>query len=113
MQNVDAVVLIPIKAFHVAKARLSGWLSDDDRERLARFMAERVVRAAGPLPTFVACDDDTVAAWAESLGAEVLWGPGLGLNGAIDSGVDTHHPDIAENLDLALSISTEPYLLMR
>ena len=89
MQNVDAVVLIPIKAFHVAKARLSGWLSDDDRERLARFMAERVVRAAGPLPTFVACDDDTVAAWAESLGAEVLWGPGLGLNGAIDSGVDT------------------------
>jgi 2-phospho-L-lactate guanylyltransferase len=36
----------------------------------------------------VACDDERVAAWAESLGAEVLWGPGLGLNGAIDHGVD-------------------------
>ncbi len=82
-------MLIPIKAFHAAKARLIGWVPDTDRERLARFMAEQVVRAAAPLPTFVACDDDRVAAWAESVGAEVLWGPGLGLNGAIDHGVDT------------------------
>ena len=82
-------VLIPIKAFHAAKGRLKGWLPDRDRARLARWMAEQVVRAAHPLPTFVACDDDEVAVWAESLGAEVLWGPGLGLNGAIDQGVDT------------------------
>jgi len=52
-------------------------------------MAERVIAAARPLPTFVACDDDEVASWAESLGAQVLWGPGLGLNGAIDQGIDT------------------------
>ena len=82
-------MLIPVKAFHAAKARLAGWLPDRDRERLARWMAGRVVDAAAPLPTFVACDDDTVAAWAEERGAEVLWGPGLGLNGAVDHGVDT------------------------
>jgi 2-phospho-L-lactate guanylyltransferase len=86
---VETAVLIPIKAFHAAKGRLAGWLPDSDRARLARWMAERVVAAAAPLPTFVACDDDEVAAWAESLGAQVLWGPGLGLNGAIDQGVDT------------------------
>jgi 2-phospho-L-lactate/phosphoenolpyruvate guanylyltransferase len=38
---------------------------------------------------FVACDDDVVAGWAEESGASVLWGPGLGLNGAIDHGVNT------------------------
>ena len=82
-------MLIPIKAFHVANGRLAGWLTDADRARLARSMAERVIAAADPLATFVACDDEAVAAWAESLGAQVLWGPGLGLNGAIDQGVDT------------------------
>ena len=64
-------------------------LSAADRERLARWMATRVVQAFGPIPTFIACDDEEVATWAEDLGAGVLWGPGLGLNGAIDVGVDT------------------------
>ncbi len=81
-------MLIPIKAFGAAKARLRGRLPDDDRARLARWLAERVVDAARPLPTFVACDDDGVADWATALGAEVLWSPGLGLNGAVDHGVD-------------------------
>lgn len=82
-------MLIPVKAFRAAKARLADRVAGADRERLARFMAERVVRAAQPCPTFVACDDDDVASWAEQVGAQVLWGPGLGLNGAIDQGVDT------------------------
>ena len=64
-------------------------MSSERRQALARFLADRVVRAAQPLPTFIACDDDDVAAWAEDLGASVLWGPGLGLNGAIDHGVAT------------------------
>lgn len=81
-------MLIPIKAFHAAKGRLKPWLSAADRAMLARFMAERVIAAARPLPTFVACDDDEVADWAASLGAHVLWSPGLGLNGAVDQGVD-------------------------
>jgi 2-phospho-L-lactate guanylyltransferase len=86
---VEAAVLVPVKSFRAAKRRLSGWLSDHDRERLARFMAGKVLDAARPLPVFVACDDDDVATWAEQRHAHVLWGPGLGLNGAIDHGVDT------------------------
>lgn len=85
----DLAALIPVKSFRAAKARLAGVLTDDERATLARAMATRVVRAARPLPTFVACDHDEVAAFAEELGATVLWGPGLGLNGAVDHGVST------------------------
>jgi 2-phospho-L-lactate guanylyltransferase len=52
-------------------------------------MATNVIEAVRPVPTFVACDDDDVARWADSLGAHVVWGPGLGLNGAVDQGVET------------------------
>ncbi len=89
VRDVDTAVLIPIKAFHAAKARLAAHVTPADRQRLARWMADRVVDAVRPLPTFVACDDDEVASWATERGAEVLWSPGLGLNGAIDNGVDT------------------------
>ena len=82
-------MLIPVKAFHAAKARLSPTVTAADRAALARWMAGRVIDAVRPLTTFVACDDDAVAQWAESLGATVLWGPGLGLNGAVDAGVET------------------------
>ena len=85
----ETAALIPIKGFHAAKARLAPVLGDADRERLARWLATRVVQAFGSIPTFIACDDERVAAWADDLGASVLWGPGLGLNGAIDVGVDT------------------------
>ena len=85
----ETAALVPIKAFHAAKARLAPVLSEPDRERLARWLATRVVEAIRPTPTFVACDDEAVADWAEELGAGVLWGPGLGLNGAIDLGVET------------------------
>jgi 2-phospho-L-lactate guanylyltransferase len=50
-------------------------------------MASRVVEAVAEMPTFVACDDEVVAAWARESGATVIWGPGLGLNGAVDDGV--------------------------
>lgn len=85
----EVAALVPIKGFHAAKARLAPVLSEVDRERLARWMATRVVDALRPMPTFIACDDDVVADWADRLGVGVLWGPGLGLNGAIDVGVDT------------------------
>jgi 2-phospho-L-lactate guanylyltransferase len=51
-------------------------------------MAARVLDAGRPFPTFVVCDDDEVAAWAGQHDAEVLWTPGLGLNGAIDHAID-------------------------
>ena len=50
-------------------------------------MAARVLAAAAPLSVCVACDDREVAEFATSLGAEVAWTPGLGLNGAVEAGV--------------------------
>ncbi len=82
----DAAVLIPVKRFSAAKRRLAGLLDAGARAELARWLAGRVVDAARPSPVFVACDDDGVATWADAAGAEVLWSPGLGLNGAVDAG---------------------------
>ena len=83
----SAAVLVPVKAFGAAKARLKGHLSPDQRAHLAQGMARRVVAAASPLPAFVVCDDAAVRAWAEQLGAEVIWSPDRGLNGAVTDGV--------------------------
>ncbi len=61
LTSVELAVLIPVKRFRLAKRRLAGLLDDDQRVRLAQWLAERVVAAAGPLPVFVACDDEAVA----------------------------------------------------
>ncbi len=82
------VVLIPVKAFGQAKRRLGATLSDPEREQLVRTMATHVVSACVPLPVAVVCDDEAVAAWAEDLGAVVIWAPGHGLNGAVRVGID-------------------------
>jgi 2-phospho-L-lactate guanylyltransferase len=87
MPGVNAVVLVPVKAFATAKARLATVLGDSDRERLSRWMSARVLAAAGELPTYVACDDDEVAAWAIEHGASILWHPGVGLNAAVNNSV--------------------------
>ncbi len=81
-----AAVVIPVKAFSRAKARLAEVLSPEERADLSRSMATTVVGAAGPLAVVVVCDDEEVRAWAEALGVEVLWTPGLGLNGAVAAG---------------------------
>lgn len=80
-------VVVPVKAFADAKVRLADHLDPSTRAELARAMAARVLRAARPLRTVVVCDDDEVRAWTERQGAEVLWTPGLGLNGAVQAGV--------------------------
>jgi 2-phospho-L-lactate guanylyltransferase len=82
-----AGVLIPVKAFAQAKRRLAGVLGDGARADLARSMAETVVRAAGGVPVAVVCDDEHVRAWGIALGVDVIWTPGLGLNGAVEAGV--------------------------
>jgi 2-phospho-L-lactate guanylyltransferase len=84
----EVAVLVPVKAFHQAKLRLAPALDDEGRASLARAMATAVVQAAGALPVSVVCDDPAVADWAEGVGAEVLWTPGLGLDGAVAEGVD-------------------------
>jgi 2-phospho-L-lactate/phosphoenolpyruvate guanylyltransferase len=82
-----AAVLVPVKAFADAKQRLAERLGTEARRALAQAMADTVVRAADPLPITVVCDHDEVRRWAEARGAEALWTPGLGLNGAVAAGV--------------------------
>jgi 2-phospho-L-lactate guanylyltransferase len=86
---VQLAVLIPVKAFSTAKGRLATVLSPAQRAELARRTATAVLRAAGVQPTFVVCDDNDVAEWAEANGATVLWRPGHGLNPAVADGVAT------------------------
>jgi 2-phospho-L-lactate guanylyltransferase len=83
----SAAVVVPVKAFAAAKLRLAGVLEPAERAALARRMAGVVVAAAAPLPAVVVCDDEAVAAWAEEAGADVVWCPGRGLNGAVADGV--------------------------
>lgn len=87
MAAVRLAVLVPVKRFTAAKGRLTGVLADSDRARLAEWMASGVLEVVAEIPTFVACDDEQVAAWATRSGAHVIWGAGLGLNGAVDDGV--------------------------
>ena len=85
--STTAAVLVPVKAFAQAKQRLQHALAPRARVELAMAMAATVLRAAGPLRTAVVCDDEDVRAWAEAQGAEAIWTPGLGLNGAVGAGV--------------------------
>jgi 2-phospho-L-lactate guanylyltransferase len=105
-------VLVPVKAFHAAKLRLAPALDAAERADLARSMAATVLRAAGDLHVAVVCDDPAVRAWAEAAGAEVVWRPGRGLNGAVSDGVAhlattgferviVAHADLPRALDLA------------
>lgn len=83
----SAAVLVPIKSFAVAKQRLAGPLDASQRRALVEAMAATVLGAAEGLRTAVVCDDEDVRTWAEAHGAEAVWTPGLGLNGAVQAGV--------------------------
>ncbi|MEX0767119.1 MAG: 2-phospho-L-lactate guanylyltransferase [Microthrixaceae bacterium] len=83
----DACVLIPVKAFELAKARLSPTLNDSERAALARAMAEVVIKAALPLGVHVVCDNEEVAHFAQSLGATIEWTTHNELNGAVQDAV--------------------------
>ncbi len=84
----SATTVIPVKAFAAAKRRLAPVLDPAAREHLARRMAATVVAASGRLPVVVVCDDPAVRTWAAELAVEVIWTPGLGLNGAVGAAVD-------------------------
>lgn len=83
----SVAVLVPVKRFADAKARLAPALGAEARSELARSMAERVVGSCAPLPVSVVCDDPEVRSWAGALGHSVVWAPGVGLNGAVETGV--------------------------
>jgi 2-phospho-L-lactate/phosphoenolpyruvate guanylyltransferase len=97
----NTAVLVPVKAFSHAKARLAPVLDASARAALAQKMAETVLAAAHSLPVTVACDDEAVASWAEAAGAAVVWTPGLGLNGAVGAGVDALASGGAERVIVA------------
>ena len=115
---VDVAVVVPIKSFALAKARLADSLSPDSRRQLARQCAEAVLLAAAPLPVYVVCDDDEVAAWARAKGASVVIPTAPGLNAAATTGrsatreaghrrVMVVHSDLPHAKDLA-SLCTVP-----
>jgi 2-phospho-L-lactate guanylyltransferase len=83
-----AAVLVPVKGFAVAKARLAPALGAEDRRALARELADVVLAAAAPLPVLVVCDDDEVATWATGSGARVLRVAPRGLDAAVTEGVE-------------------------
>jgi len=85
--ELDAAVLVPVKAFGQAKRRLSPPLDAADRAALSRHLAAGVIAAAAPLGVAVVCEDEEVAEWALSLGALLIREPGRGLNGAVAAGV--------------------------
>jgi 2-phospho-L-lactate guanylyltransferase len=107
-----SALVVPVKSFARAKARLASVLDERERAALARTMAERVLAAAGPLPITVACDDDEVAAWAVEHGAAVAWAPGTDLNGAVTLAVDAldadravvAHADLPNARDLTVAV---------
>ena len=86
--NPEAVVLIPVKDFELAKGRLAPQLPAGERAELARSMAARVVQAAGRMPALVVCDNDEVAEWAHSVGAHPLRIEVRGLNGALTAALE-------------------------
>lgn len=79
-------VVVPIKSFHMAKARLAEVLTLEARAALAQRCAEAVLRAAHPLAVFVVCDDPEVSAWATANGARVVTAQRPGLNEAALAG---------------------------
>ena len=104
----DAAVVVPVKAFHSAKLRLADVLDPTERQALARRLAEVVVAAAAPLTAVVVCDDDEVRDWAVGAGAQVVWCPDRGLNGAVADGVAALRDDgvataIVAHADLPLA----------
>ena len=96
-----AAIVVPVKAFHQAKVRLAPALDASARAALARSMATQVVKAGGDLTVTVVCDDPAVHDWALETGAKVLWTPGLGLDGAVEAGVEAAAADGAERVLVA------------
>lgn len=83
----EVAVVIPVKAFHQAKERLSDLLTPAERIVLAKYCADRVINAAHNFDVFVVCDDEDVAKWARDHDAKVVWQPEIGLNAAVRQGV--------------------------
>lgn len=96
-------VVIPIKSFTLAKGRLADTLTPDERMNLARRCASTVVRAAADMDVYVVCSDPDVAAWAQSMNANVVECVVPGLDTAVETGIARAVADGAEHLIIAHS----------
>lgn len=113
-------MVVPVKSFARAKARLAPVLDEQGRADLAQRMAERVLAAAGSLAVTVACDDEEVAAWARNLGASVAWTPGTDLNGSVTQAVAgiladrvvVAHADLPKARDLMIVVGSSGVVLV-
>lgn len=79
-------VVVPIRSFVTAKARLAEHLPESRRADFARELASRVVDAAAPLPVIVVTAAPEVREWAEGRNLDVVDDPGHGLDAAVDAG---------------------------
>ena len=57
-------MLLPVKSFNNAKARLSSVLNAKERAALSRSLAEGVISACAGVPVWVICEDEEVERWA-------------------------------------------------
>ncbi len=80
-------VLLPVKSFNNAKARLSSVLNAEERAALSRSLAEGVISACAGVPVWVICEDEEVERWASNLGTQVIRNVGTGLNEAAQTGL--------------------------
>ncbi|MEN8239712.1 MAG: NTP transferase domain-containing protein [Actinomycetota bacterium] len=81
-------VLVPIRSF-TGMTRLSETLDSDERSRLSRILASRLLTAIATagLQTTVITASDEVATWARQQSAAVCEDQGGGLTGAVHAGV--------------------------
>jgi 2-phospho-L-lactate guanylyltransferase len=83
----DAGIVVPLRSFTLGKARLAAALSEQQRQTLARSMAECVVNAAGGRPVVVVSSAAEVVAWAREREYDVVDDPGS-LDAAASAGRD-------------------------
>ena len=83
-------MVIPIRSFHDAKARLAEALDAPTRAARARQLADRVLSAATPMPVVVVSSAPEVKEWADARGATVLEDPGS-LDAAAEIGRSALH----------------------
>jgi 2-phospho-L-lactate guanylyltransferase len=82
---VTLAVVVPVRAFDLGKSRLAEMFTPDERQALARAMAEVVVAPASGSDWLVVCDDERIAAWARDRNARPIQVSAHGLNASLDA----------------------------
>jgi 2-phospho-L-lactate guanylyltransferase len=83
----DIQIVIPIRSFTDAKARLSSRLGPEERADLSRRLATQVARAAAPHAVIVVSSAGEVERWAVGAGHSICDDPGT-LDAAVAAGCD-------------------------